>query len=178
MKAPNDLHPEDRAARIELRDILVERRQARGLSQSQLAALVGVSQSAIAHTETGQPWRIRPTQRIAFELGLRILYYPADLPGGPYDDPTMDVFRPTDLDRANQWDQDRLLSAMVSARRACGISQARLAAQLGLSENGLGNFERTTATGLMFATVQRYCRGLDGFLAIEVDELAVLEVAA
>ncbi|MEV4521443.1 helix-turn-helix transcriptional regulator [Micromonospora tulbaghiae] len=174
----DDLHPDDLAARLNLRAMLVERRTDLGYSQTAIGRHVGLSQGAIAHLETRSNWHIAVLQRYARGLNTRILLYPADLPGGPYDDPTADLFRPTDPDRADQWDQQQLLLNLAAARQAAGLTQRQVGDALGSSESAVGNYERTK-TGLMLIAAQRYCRAIGGRLALELAHLdEPAEVAA
>lgn len=172
-----DLHPDDLTARLNLRDMLIEQRVEQGLSQAALARHIGLSQSAIAKAETGTNWHIAVLQRIARGLNVRILLYPDDIPGGPYNDPTADLFRPTDPHRADQWDQTNLLANLVAARQACGLTQRQVGEILGSSESAVGNYERTK-TGLMLISPQRYCRAIGGTLALELEHLDAMAVAA
>ena len=48
MRAPEDLHPDDTAMRVMLRDLIVYTRQRAKLSQRKLAPRVGIGQSALA----------------------------------------------------------------------------------------------------------------------------------
>ena len=174
----NDLHPGDLDARINLRDMLIERRVELGHSQASLAQHIGVTQSNIARIETGTNWHIVKLQRIARGLNTRILLYPDGVPGGPYDDPTADAFRPTNPQRADHWDQRTLLANLAAARQAVGLTQRQVGDVLGSSESAVGNYERTK-TGLMLISPQRYCRAIGGELAMELMDLNVLaEVAA
>lgn len=176
MRAPQDLHPDDRAHRLALRDLIVDARRAAGFSQARLAAHVGVTQSAIAFFETRDTQHLNKYRLVAHHLNLRVLTYPDGLPGGPYDDPALLAFRPTDFPAAAAWDQQQLMGSLGAARRACGLTQAQVAAQLGSTENAVSEFERTRH-GLMLGTVQRYCRVLGGFLWLGVESLE-LAVAA
>lgn len=173
-----DLHPDDLASRIALRDLLIERRHEVGLSQSRLARRIGLSQSAVGKAETGTNWHLLVLQRIARSIDARIVLYPDNLPGvGKVHDDTTAVFRPTDPQRADLWDQANLLANLVAARQALGLTQAQMGERLGSSESAVGNYERTK-TGLMLISPQRYCRALGGELAMELEHLAALAVAA
>lgn len=180
MRAPVDWHRDDRQARIELRDLLVSWRHDTGLSQARVADLAGMSQPAVGRFETHEPLRIAPARKIAHALGIRLVMYPDGIPGGPYDgDPAMLLFRPDDPAAAFVWDQQHLMSSLGAARRGRGYTQAELAEVLGTTEAALGEFERTRH-GLLFGSVQRYCRALDGFLwlGVELAAAPTVEVAA
>ncbi|MEU7972190.1 helix-turn-helix transcriptional regulator [Micromonospora sp. NPDC049089] len=178
MTPVTDLHPDDLAARLSLRALLVERRHERGLSQARLAKAMGLSQTAIAHVEKGTNWHLLVLQRYAHAVNLRIVAYPDALPGvGTIHDPTADVFRPSDPERAHRWDQANLIGNLGAARRAVGLTQAVVAERLDLTERAVSNYEHTK-TGVVLISPQRYCRALGGALAIEVEDLAALEVAA
>ncbi|WP_328344873.1 helix-turn-helix transcriptional regulator [Micromonospora sp. NBC_00421] len=178
MRAPDDLHPDDHAHRLGLRDLIVDARRVEGISQARLAARAGIAQSAIASFETRDTQHLNKYRLIAHHLGLRVLAYPDGLPGGPYDDPDLLLFRPaSDFAAANAWDQKQLVASLGSARRAAGLTQAQMAARLGSTENAVGEFERTRH-GLMVATVQRYCRVLGGFLWLGVETVPQFEAVA
>ncbi|MCG5464185.1 helix-turn-helix domain-containing protein [Micromonospora sp. MED01] len=168
MLTPTDLHPDDRAARINLRNLLVNIRRDADISQARLGARIGASQTVIAGFERGEPSRISVARRIAAGLGHRLLLLPADVPGGPYDDPTETLFRPADPEAALVWDQRQLMANLVAARQACGFRQADVAAALGKTENVISEFERSKGIPL-FGTCQRYCRTLGGHLWLGVE---------
>jgi transcriptional regulator with XRE-family HTH domain len=174
MRAPEDLHPDDRAHRLVLRDLIVDARRVANLSQARLAARVGVAQSAIASFEAHETQHLNKYRLIAHHLGLRVLAYPDGLPGGPYDDdPALVAFRPTsDFAAAAAWDQQQLMGSLGAARRGCGLTQAQVAVLFGSTENAVGEFERTRH-GVMLGTVQRYCRNLGGFLSLGVEDSIV-----
>ncbi|MER7331625.1 MULTISPECIES: helix-turn-helix transcriptional regulator [unclassified Micromonospora] len=169
MRAPTDLHPDDLAYRIGLRDLLIARRVELDYSQTQLADVMGVPQSTVARFEVGQPWRVERTQDIAYALRLRVVMYPHNLPGGPYEvadvDPRMPAQQQHLVDRQN------LVRALVDAREACHVTQTALAASLGIHVNVLGRFETNTTGRLMLANCQRYLRALGGELWIGADAL-------
>lgn len=169
MRAPTDLHPDDLAYRIGLRDMLIEQRKRLGYSQSQLAALIGRPQSAVAQFEVGQPWRVAPTQEIADALGLRLVLLPDSVRGGSY------VMLPADERLAAQeqhaMDRRHLIAALVVARRASGFTQAEVAGRLGIHVNVLGRFETNHGGGLMLPNCQRYLRALGGELWIGAEPL-------
>lgn len=171
MRAPTDLHPDDRAYRVGLRNLLTGRRHELGVSQAALAKRIGVSQYVVASAEVGQPHRVNASQRHARGLDLRVIAYPEGVPGYHDNDAALDLLRPSDSDDADRWDRQRLLAALVSARRAAGITQAVLAGRLGIAVNVLGRFERTAEAGLMWATCQRYCRASGGELWIGVEPI-------
>lgn len=168
MLAPTDLHPDDREARINLRDTLVTIRYSAGISQARLAERIGAGQSVVAGFELREPMRISVTRRIAAGLGHRLVAYPDGIPGGPYDDPDVLLFRPADPAAAQVWDQRQLMTNLVAARQACGLTQAELGAVLGKTEAVISEFERQKGAPL-FATCQRYCRALGGYLWLGVE---------
>lgn len=63
----------ERAARRALTDALAARRQAMGLSQTQVAARMGTSQSAVARLEAGEgDVRLSTLERYAAAVGARV----------------------------------------------------------------------------------------------------------
>lgn len=168
MKTIPDLHPDDGSARRDLRHMLVRLREDSGISQRQLAARIGAAGSAVARFETREPRRCTLAGRIAAGLHHRVVAHPDGVPGGPYDDPTVTLFRPSDPAAAVAWDQQQLKASLVAARTACGWTQARLAAALGVNPHVVSVFERSGDVPLL-ATCQRYLRVLGGHLWIGVE---------
>lgn len=169
MRAPTDLHPDDLAYRIGLRNALIARRHGLGYSQARLAALMRVPQPTVARFEAQQPWRIEPTQRVAHALGLRLVLFPDGLPGGPHD--IADINPHLTPQQQHLVDRQHLIRSLVDVREACGVTQASLAARLGIHVNVLGRFETTTDAALMLANCQRYLRPLGGELWIGTEPL-------
>ncbi|MCZ7434790.1 helix-turn-helix transcriptional regulator [Micromonospora sp. WMMC241] len=166
----DDLHPDDHTARINLRNMLVERRVDLGYSQAALAQHIGASQGWVANIETGTNWHIAVLQRLARGINARIVLYPDGVPGGPYDNPAAGLFRPTDPTDADRWDQQNLLADLATAREATGLTRRQVGERLGCSGSAVGNYERTR-TGLVLISPQRYCRAIGGRLAVELEHL-------
>lgn len=169
MRAPADMHADDLAYRIGLRDMLTARRRQLGYSQARLADIMRVPQSTVARFEARQPWRIEPTQRVAHALGLRLILTPDGLPGGPY--VVADLNPRLTPQQQHLVDRQHLIRSLIDAREACGVTQDSLAGRLGIHVNVLGRFETTTDAALMFATCQRYLRPLGGELWIGTEPL-------
>lgn len=169
MRAPADLHPDDLAYRIGLRDLLIARRRQLGYSQQHLARVMRVPQSTVARFEVGQPWRVDPTQDLAHALDLRLVLLPDNVAGGPYvmllADERLTVQQQHAMDRRH------LIAALVVARQACGLTRAEVAARLGIHVNVLGRFETNHGGGLMLANCQRYLRVLGGELWIGTEPI-------
>lgn len=170
MRAPEDLHPDDRDVRIGLRDALVERRQRLGLSQHRLAERLGVAQATVAYLENRETWRLASVQRWARGLRWRLVLRLENLPGA--DDEPATVFRPTDPDRADLWDQAAIVEQMSAARAALGVTKTELGRRLGTNEQAVAHVERLdNGPGLMFITPQRHCRALGGALWVGTESL-------
>lgn len=167
-RTPTDLHPDDRDLRVGLRDMLVQRRYDLGLSQRELCALQGRTQSATASFERATSWRLITVQQRCRFLGWRLILR---LEGLPVDvDEALTTLRPSDPHRADLWDQSALMAALVDARHARGVSQAQLSRLLDTSERAIWHTEQCE-TGLMFITPQRHARALGGSLWIGVEDL-------
>ena len=164
MRTPPDLHPDDAAVRQALRDMLVELRQRAGLTQRDLADRCGVGKSLVAQWELADGWMVSSLQRWALGLGYRLVLRPDGL---PYTD--VSVMRPVDETAAAEWDRLALLDALRSAREELGVSTAALADALGVTGGAVRQLE--AGRDLLLASAQRYCRGLGGVLAVEVEPL-------
>lgn len=173
MRAPEDLHPDDRHVRINLRDMLIQRRIDLGLTQTDLGRRIGASKQGVGFIERNETWRLVNIQRIARGLGWRLALEPEGLPTDPL--AGIGGFRPAGPDRADRWDQQALIAALIYARTALGLSQAAVGERLGIGMRSVSAFENAEA--LMFITPQRYCRALGGVLSVGVEDAAELVAA-
>lgn len=171
MKTVSDLHPDDRAARLELRDMLIQRRQQEyGFTLQQLADQVGTHRATVRAMEAGESWQVATLQRWTRALDWRLTLRPEGL-GDDGADP-LAALRPGDPVRADAWDRGVLAEVLIDARTALGVTQAALAVRLGITSQAVSFLERAAGEGLMLATAQRYCRALTGSLWIGVEDLA------
>lgn len=169
MRAPVDLHPDDRAARLALRDELIKARQAQHLTQADVARRLGVRENTIGALELGESWRMSRIQRLAWAARRRIVFRVADLDGAFTEG--IDLFRPADAEKADVWDQAALIDDMVSARIAARVTQIELGRRLGIAGKVVSTIERHKS-GLLLITPQRYLRALGGRLDISVEAYA------
>ena len=167
MRAPVDLHPDDRAARLALRDLLIDRRLEQKLTQDELATRMGVTKQAVSLLESSDPRVIHATQRWSRPLNCRLTF---DLVGLPVDPNAngVDAFRPTDPGRADLWDQRALAMALRYAREELGLSQKVIGRRLGGDDKNVRQIE-LQRYGLIFTTPQRYARVLGGRLDLGIE---------
>lgn len=162
-RTPPDLHPDDLAQRESLRDLLVDVRHIRGLSQRDFAALLGKGSSTVALMERDLHWRLSTLQRWSLALGLRLLVHPAILQN---DD--VYLLRPADPDAAMAFDRRAAIESLTEARRAARVTQRRIADRLGITEPGVAAIEKEN--DVLLVTAQRYCRALNSWLHIDLEE--------
>lgn len=165
MRTPPDLHPDDLATRECLRDMLVDARRAYGLSQATLGAQLGKSPSTIFRMETDLHWRISTVQRWASAVRLRLVLSPACF------DINEDVYllRPSDHDGGLAFDRRVFIEALRDARKARRFTCRRLGERLGISDNGVMEIEK--GHDILLANAQRYCRGINSWLSINLEEM-------
>lgn len=166
MRTPPDLHPDDLAQRECLRDLLVDVRHIRDLSQSDLGYRMGLVGSTVTLMELRLQWRVSTVQRWADALGLRLVLS-TGLPGTNED---VYLLRPADPAAALAFDRRAFIESLAEGRRQVQVTQRRLGEKLGISENGVAAIEKEN--DIMMANAQRYCRGLGSQLRIELEEVS------
>lgn len=189
-----DLDRRDRMRRIVLRADLRQAREDQGLSQRQLAERLGIDQPGVGRYERGDQWKITTVLRWARALSSRVVLRPsgfppagrsmywgknADIEGALND--ILGTVHVSDPDRDDEWAVAKLLSELAGVRAACGVSQKRLAARLGISEQSVSLFEGADH-GTSVAMAQRYTRALGlesgrkGLLNVALEPAPVPEV--
>lgn len=165
MRTPPDLHPDDLAARENLRDMLVEIRRNYGMSQADVAQLLQRGQSAVHALETAVNWQLSTVQRWAYALRLRLYLWPECLPPG--DD--VYLLRPVDPHAGMAFDRRVWIDALTDARRWVGLTQQRVADRLSIGYTGVAAIEHER--DILLVNGQRYCRALNSRLLIEVEDI-------
>jgi Helix-turn-helix. len=163
VRAPEDLHPDDTAMRVMLRDLIVYTRQRAKLSQRKLAPRVGIGQSALAQVERSLSWRVSTLQRVVRGLDRRLLLRPLGLPEPPAEVLALAAMRPADPVRADAWDVAAVVAEMTAARKALRVTQESVGEVLGCGPRAVGAVEMCESDVLL-GTLQRYCRALGGAL--------------
>jgi transcriptional regulator with XRE-family HTH domain len=162
VRAPEDLHPDDAAMRLMLRDLLVYRRTRAGISGRELGRRLGIHQSSIVKMEGNPAWRLSTLQRWSAAMDAVLLLRPVGLPEPP-DRDAMLAFRPSDPVKAQAWDRADLIGALAYARKSMRVRQSDLGEVLGCGDRAVSAVEDED-TDVLLATVQRYCRALGGAL--------------
>lgn len=165
MPTPNDLHPDDAVIRENLRDMLIESRLHRGMSQAILSDRLGFASKRTASQMESRPhWKLSTLQRWGAAVGRRLIVWPECLPP----DDALFLFRPVNPVSAMDFDRRAYIDALGDARRWVGLSQSRLAARLGITDAGVAQTEKTP--DVLLVNAQRYCRGLDSQLSIFLED--------
>lgn len=161
MGTPLDLHPDDASIRENLRDVLINTRRRKGMSQLDLGGRLNFgSKRTASQMELRPHWKVGTLQRWAAALGQRIIVWPECLPP----DDALFLFRPADHAAAMDFDRRAFIDALADARRWVGLSQRRLADRLGITDAGVAQTEKSP--DVLLINAQRYCRALDSQLAI------------
>lgn len=165
MPTPPDLHPDDVVIRENLRDMLIDARLRRGMSQLRLSeALNYGSKRTACQMELRPHWKLSTLQRWGAALGQRVIVWPECLPP----DEALFLFRPANVIAAMNFDRRAFIDALADARRWVGMSQKRLADRLGISDAGVAQTEKSP--DVLLVNAQRYCRGLDSQLSIFLED--------
>jgi transcriptional regulator with XRE-family HTH domain len=165
MAAPiTDLHPDDTAARDLLADTLRSIRRKARITGQDLADRLEVTEAAVSHMQHARNWTVRLVQRWARGLDHRLivgfdgLTVPDDGDGLAAVYAAMEPEEPAVQDRLYL---RAIVNDLARVRRALGITQAALSAQLGLSESAASWWE-LNPDGTRVASIQRYARALGG----------------
>lgn len=168
MQIPADLHPDDAAARNNLRQTLVNYREQQGITQRTLAARLNVSPSAVNKMEQHSMWRLLNLQRWVTALDLELLLIPIGLPIPPDDVQALAAIRPTSPHLRHEFARAAILADLVAARYALGLTQDDIGQRLGRKGRAVAEVERQH-WDVMVVTLQRYCRALGGHLQFDLE---------
>jgi len=167
-----DLHPDDHAARVALRDHLRDLRHAHGLSQRQYADLLGVTQGAVGSFE-GCPranMMIASTQRRARVLNHRLTLTIAGLPGVPPTPETANAWALSEdpnPDIADTFYRIAIISHLRTIRLWSETTLQQLADRMGCRESAVSMAERGQDNPAL-STYQRFARALGGRLDLSL----------
>lgn len=188
-----DLHPDDLAARVELRAQLRRIREQAGLSQRDFAPLVGRSQPGVGKFERDGVDQSKTSTIAAWAraLGHRLVLAPIGFPrpvrwrrqnnpSSPVDRLLFDLVSTYNVGAfggPDGWLAAVTLNDLVGIRIACGVSQEQLGRVLGVSEQCVSLTERNAADNQL-VTLQRYARAVarasrhrGGYLAVGLDPI-------
>lgn len=173
VRHPIDLHPDDLAARLDLRNQLIRLREDAGHSQHTYADLLGITQRAVHDSEISPTanYHAHTAQARVRALGHRLRLTPTGLPDLP---PTPTVANLERLGAASATDQQEdqlhvvaVATHLATVRRWQGIPQADLGRIIGCTESAISQAERGVTQPLL-STLQRLARGLGGWLALDL----------
>lgn len=165
MPTPSDLHPDDMAIRENLRDMLINTRRGKGMSQLDLGDRLNFgSKRTASQMELRAHWKLSTLQRWSAALGQRIIVWPECLPP----DDALFLFRPAAAVAAMDYDRRAYIDALADARRWVGLSQLRLANRLGITDVAVAQTERSP--DVLLVNAQRYCRAMDSQLSISLED--------
>lgn len=173
-RSPVDIHPDDLAARINLRDNLIGLRTRLGLSCWQLAPMIGWLNGNLYRRES-EPrpnWTLNTPVVWANALGYHFHLRPVvpDYAGSAFAD-TLEAIGGDDYQHA------AAIERMIQTRRSVGLTQGQLGARIGLSDATVSRLEERGNVGLT-ATWQKYTRGLNGRLDLALVPFETGEVTA
>lgn len=175
MSRAADLHPDDRAARLHLRDQLAQARRDRGLSQRDLAAHLGIGQGAIGDTETSRTANMvaANAQHRARVLAHRLTFH-IDRLAVPADPAAATLHHLATNATTDTAEDEHHLAAttahLYAIRRWTGMTGKDFARRIAADETAVNTFERHVRTPLL-GTIQRYTRGLGGVLRFHLQPL-------
>jgi DNA-binding transcriptional regulator YiaG len=173
MRVPTDLHEDDLAMRIALADELREIREARGIDTGDLAAILGVTRTAVRALERRTSWEAPTIMRYARPIGRRIEFYLDGLEV-PEDDDVISVIyaaiEPSSPEQEDKAHWRRICNDLRRIRRAnhTAVSFART---LGVNENAVHYWE-ANPDGSSIISAQRHARGLGGRLGYRLHEIS------
>lgn len=173
-RSPVDLHPDDLAARIALRDHLIHLRIKLRLSCWQMAPRIGWANGNLYRRESDPApnWELVTAAAWANALGHHFHLVPnvPNYASSGFAD-TLEAIGGDDYQHA------AAIERLIATRRAVGLSQGQLGYRIDLSDATISRLEDRGNAGLT-ATWQKYCRGLGGRLDLVLTPFESDEVAA
>lgn len=178
-----DLHPDDQAARVWLRDFLVARRDEEGLLNREIAARVGHSDGWAYNILATTSWKLETIQLLARALGYR-LGFTTEWIGAEltlqgvtareemWETAYSRYIRSPNPARRDEAERIDLCDWGRRCREAQGLSPTLLGYRLGMEGKSVRAWENGERPGYMLVTAQRYFRALGGQL---VPTLAFIE---
>lgn len=169
MRALPDLHPDDLAMRVMIRDLLIHYRTRDGIGQRELAKRMGLTQGAVSKFERGTSWLVSSLQRRAGVHDRRLVVRLVGLPEPPDEVLALAAMRPTDPVRAEAWDRAAVAAELAAARNTLGVTQEQVGEVLGCGKRAVAYIEGDDKDALLVSW-QRYCRALGGALWVGLEE--------
>lgn len=174
-----DLDERDFTNRLRLRDRLRDIRDGAGLSGRAVSASAGLNHRAVHEAESTLQWSVSRVQRWARALEHRFVMTIEGLTLPDDDDLTAQLLRVATP--YGYFDEDQLhvravVNDLARIHRGQGLSNYALAKRIRCSNRAIARWTEKPDRCLL-KTVQRYCRGLGGSLALEVAPAAVVVTA-
>lgn len=169
-----DLHPDDLAARIDVRVALRQRRHDRGLSAEAVSRRAGFAYaSAVRDLEDETSWETWRVQQWARGLDEVLRLHIDGVEIAADDTASLVLKAATPF---GGFDEDQLHLQVVAAdlirtRKAMGVTRSALARRCGVGERALRGFENSPLKSLL-RIYQRYGRALGGAVRLDLDPVA------
>jgi transcriptional regulator with XRE-family HTH domain len=177
-----DIHPDDLAARLELRAELVGLRRHAALSQRELAEALGVHPGTVSHFEVQTAANSLTTTfaRYAAKFGreLRIVPVGVSVETATSRNLAAMAAGESDLVQAHRYDIARIAEEMVACRLSRRVLARDVGARMGRNDSAISNIERGTRSEQQLSSWQRYARALGGRLDVSLVSLVPSEGAA
>lgn len=175
-----DLHPDDATTRRRIAAHLRYIREDSGMSQPDLADILGINKGNVSQLELRDNWHVRTVQAWARALGRRI-DLAIDGLTVPHGDGDMLAAlyasqQPETVEAEDQLDLRILGNNLTRIRRDRDVTLVAVAARLGCSPSAVYRHE-ADVDGILLSTLQRHVRALDGSLRVRVMRSRVGAVA-
>lgn len=165
----DDLDDRDRQTRLAIRAQLRGRREQLGMSQQALGDLMRTNPANVRRLErqgVDQSYTIS-VMKWARMLGLRLAITPVGFPppvaaGGDRADELLAAVSGqihVAGDAGDMWEVVRLMRTLVGIRVACAVSQRRMAARIGVTEQAISLVE-VSGSSTALVVLQRHARGI------------------
>lgn len=170
MIVPEDLHPDDTAARHLLAGRLRRVREGRSITQAEAGERLGCNNNYVSQLERYRTWKVATVQAWARIYDYRLNLTLTGLSVPDDGDPVAAMYDATQPGTAAA--EDRLdlriyVNNLVRIRVAAGITLKQLGVLLGCSESAACRRE-SHADGVLVSTLQQHTRALGGALVLDV----------
>lgn len=179
----DDLHPDDQAARVWLRDFLVSQRDERRLLNKDIAARVGHSDGWAYTIFATTTWKLETIQLMARAMGYRLGFVtewegaqvtPQGIPvrAEAWEQAYSRYIKSPNPQRRDEAERVDLCDFGRRVREAQGLTANQLGYRLNMAGARVRDWETGERPGYMLVTAQRYFRALGGALLPQLHDPA------
>lgn len=161
LRAP-DLHPDDAAARLRLRQQMIDYRISRNITHGALGEARGLKRHSAGQPERVENWQVSKLQAHLGALGGRLLAVPRKRAHVK-----LALIAPDDPQVSWTWDRVQMMALLIDLRDERGLTQRELGKLLGREESVISSTE--CRDDWLLHTLQRHARALGDELLLSIE---------